>query len=235
MNDLLSGILELVQDVDPVLRTVLSGLAIFLETSILVGLIVPGDTIIVVSATAIGSPFEYWALLVAVIIGSLAGESVGFALGRFFGHRIRESRLGARIGAKHWVRAENYLDRRGGVAVFISRFLPILHALIPLTVGMSTMSYRKFLAWTTPACIVWATAYVSVGAAAAGSYRSLADQLHYAGFVFAGILVVFVLLVFTVKHFLRRGEERHMLRSAGGRLETHADGQGERKPATERE
>jgi membrane protein DedA with SNARE-associated domain len=47
--------------------------------------------------------------------------------------------------------------------VFISRFLPVLHSLIPLTVGMSTMRYRKFMAWTVPACVIWAFAYVTVG------------------------------------------------------------------------
>ena len=101
-----------------------------------------------------------------VSVGALIGESIGFALGRYFGPWIRRSRLGGRIGERNWVRAENYLARRGGIAVFISRFLPVLHSLIPLTVGMSGMRYRTFLAWTAPACIVWAALYVSVGQAA---------------------------------------------------------------------
>ena len=50
--------------------------------------------------------------------------------------------------------------------MFVSRFLPVLHSLVPLTVGMSTMRYRRFIAWTLPACLIWATAYVTVGATA---------------------------------------------------------------------
>ena len=146
------------QSVDPVVRALLAGVGIMLETSILIGLVIPGDTVVIVAATAVRSPIEFTALIIAVVIGALIGESVGFALGRFFGPKIRASRLGQRIGEHNWMRAENWVDRRGGIAVFISRFLPILHSVIPLTVGMSTMTYRKFLSWTIPASLIWATA-----------------------------------------------------------------------------
>jgi membrane-associated protein len=210
LNGILSWVLDNVQSVDPVLRTFLAGLGILLETSILIGLVIPGDTVVIVASTAVDSPLEYFALALTVIAGALCGESIGFALGRFFGPRIRRSRLGRRIGEHNWVRAENYLDRRGGIAVFVSRFLPVLHSLIPLTVGMSTMRYRKFMAWTIPACAIWAFAYVSVGTFAAGSFRDLLDRLHYAGYIFAGIIVVFVIAMFVVKKLLERSEARHM-------------------------
>ena len=51
-------------------------------------------------------------------------------IGRFFGPRLRDCRLGRRIGERHILRAEAWLDRRGGVAILL-RFLPIMHALIP--------------------------------------------------------------------------------------------------------
>ena len=210
MDAVLTGLLDLVQSVDPLLRTLLAGLAMVLETSVLLGLLVPGDTVAVVSATAVVGPVEFVSLVAALVLGALTGESIGFALGRHFGPAIRRSRLGRRLGEANWVRAENYLARRGGIAVFVSRFLPVLHSLIPLTVGTSPMRYRTFLAWTTPACLLWATAYVSVGAAAAGSYRELADQLHGAGYVFVGIVVAFAVVVLLVKRLVHRREEKHM-------------------------
>lgn len=210
MNDVLTTLLDLVQSVDPAVRTLLAGLGMVLETSVLLGLVVPGDTVAIVSATAVASPVEFGALVLALVLGALVGESIGFALGRFFGPKIRASALGRRIGEANWVRAENYLARRGGIAVFVSRFLPVLHSLIPLTVGTSPMRYRTFMAWTTPACVLWSLAYVSVGAAAAGSYRELADQLHQAGYVFVGIIAVFLVLVLVVKKVLHTREERHM-------------------------
>ena len=219
-NDVLTALLDAVQSVDPVLRTLLAGIGIFLETSVLVGLVVPGDTIVIVAATAVDSPAEYAALVAVVILGALGGESVGFALGRFFGPRIRHSRLGRRIGEHNWRRAENYVDRRGGIAVFISRFLPVLHSLVPLTVGMSTMRYRRFIAWTAPACVLWAFAYVSVGSAAAGSYRELAERLHWAGYVFVGIIAVFLVVVVVGKKLLERSQERHWAHAGDGDANT---------------
>lgn len=210
VNDILDWLLNTVESVDPLLRTVLAGIGIMLETSILIGLVVPGDTIVIVASTAVSTPLEYWAMVAAVVAGALTGESIGFALGRWFGPHIRRSWLGRKIGESNWQRAERYLARRGGIAVFVSRFLPVLHSLIPLTVGMSAMRYRTFMRWTVPACIIWAFAYVTVGSVAAGSYRELSDQLHFAGYVFVGIIVLFLLLVLLGKKLLHRAEARHM-------------------------
>lgn len=213
LNDSFNGgllwALDLVRSVDPVARTLLAGLGIFFETSLLVGLVVPGDTIVLVAATAVDSPSQYVGLLVAVIVGALCGESLGFALGRWFGPKIRHSWLGRRIGEHNWQRASNYVDRRGGVAVFVSRFLPVLHSLVPVTVGMSNMRYRRFLGWTAPACAIWATAYVTFGSAVAVSYRELQNTLHYAGYLFVGVVVVFVIAVLVGKKLLERAEARH--------------------------
>ncbi|MFS0793985.1 DedA family protein [Microbacterium sp. 1P10AE] len=210
MNEILTWLLDVVQNVDPVVRTLVAGLAMMLETSVLVGLIVPGDTVVIVSGTAISSPLDGVLLGVAVVIGSLVGESLGFWLGRYFGPRIRASRLGQKLGDRNWERADRYLRRRGGPAIFLSRFLPVLHSLVPLTVGMAGYRYRRFLAWTAPACIVWASLYITVAATAAGTYRELADQIHYAGYVFVGIIVVFLILVYVGKKVLERIERRHL-------------------------
>jgi membrane-associated protein len=210
VNELLSWLLDAVQSVDPVLRTVLAGVAIMLETSVLIGLVVPGDTIVIIAGTAVATPLEGVVLIVAVVIGALLGESIGFWLGRFLGPKIRHSRLGRRIGDDNWERSERYLRRRGGPAIFVSRFLPVLHSLVPLTVGMSGYSYRRFLAWTVPACVIWATLYVTVAALAAGTYRELADQLHFAGYIFVGIILGFLLLVYASKKVIERMERKHL-------------------------
>jgi membrane-associated protein len=210
VNEILDWILATVQSVDPVVRVLLAGFAMFCETSVLLGIVVPGDTVVLVSSTAVRGPVEYFALVVAVIAGALAGETVGFFLGRYFGPKIRRSRLGQRIGEPHWVRAETYLERRGGLAVFISRFLPVLHSLVPLVVGTSAMRYRIFMAWTVPACVLWAFAYVSVGSFAAGSYRELSGELHWAGFAFVGAVAAFLVVAYFVKKLLERREARHM-------------------------
>ncbi|SBS70889.1 DedA family protein [uncultured Microbacterium sp.] len=227
MNEFLTWLLDAVQSVDPLLRTLVAGLAIMLETSVLVGLVVPGDTIVIVAGTAVGSFAEGALLVVVVIVGALVGESIGFALGRWLGPRIRFSRLGARIGEDNWRRAELYLRRRGGPAIFLSRFLPVLHSLVPLTVGMSGFAYRRFLAWTAPACAVWAVLYVSVAAAAAGTYRELADRLHFAGYIFVGVIAAFLLLAYVAKRVIVARESRHLRLEDEAEVRPSPDGVGD--------
>jgi membrane protein DedA with SNARE-associated domain len=210
VNEFLTWLLDAVQSVDPVVRTLLAGVAIMLETSVLIGLVIPGDTVVIVAATAVSSPLEGILLGIAVVAGAVAGESIGFWLGRVLGPRIRHSKLGRRVGEENWQRSERYLQRRGGPAIFLSRFLPVLHSLVPLTVGMSGYSYRRFLAWTVPACIIWSTLYISVAAAAAGTYRELADRLHYAGYIFVAVIVGFLVLVFIAKKIIERSERKHL-------------------------
>jgi membrane-associated protein len=210
VNEFLTWLLDSVQSVDPVLRTLLAGVAIMLETSVLVGLFVPGDTVVIIAGTAVDSLVEGVILASVVVIGALIGESIGFWLGRYLGPKIRHSRLGRRIGEANWERSERYLRRRGGPAIFLSRFLPVLHSLVPLTVGMSGYSYRRFLAWTAPACIIWAGLYVGIAAAAAGTYRELADRIHFAGYIFVAIMVVFLVLVIVSKKVIERAERKHL-------------------------
>ncbi|MDQ1128663.1 DedA family protein [Microbacterium sp. SORGH_AS_0888] len=210
MNDVLTWILDAVQTVPAELRIVIAGIAMMLETSVLVGLIVPGDTIVIVAGTGVGSPAEGVVLWLAVVAGSLAGESIGFLLGRYLGPWLRRSALGRRIGEANWSRSERYLRRRGGPAIFLSRFLPVLHSLVPLTVGMSRYSYRRFLAWSAPACAIWAGLYIGFAVAAAGTYRELSERIHFAGYIFVAVVVVFLVLVLGAKKLITHLERRHL-------------------------
>ena len=204
MNEILDAILGFIEDVPPVLRIVLTGIAIMLETSVLIGLIVPGDTIVLVSSTGVTTVLEFIFTVVAVIGGALLGSSFGFWIGRIFGPKLRSSWLGVRIGEDRWRKADRFVKKRGGIAVFISRFLPVFHSVVPLTAGMSVMRYRTFMSWLAPASTVWAFLYVSIGSGAAETYRGLKDTLDQAGWIFIGIFAVSLLLLFVIKQLLHR-------------------------------
>ena len=204
MNEILDAILGFIEDVPPVLRVVLTGIAIMLETSVLIGLIVPGDTVVLFSSTGVTTVLEFIFTVVAVVVGALLGSSFGFWIGRIFGPKLRGSWLGVRIGEDRWRKADRFVKKRGGIAVFISRFLPVFHSVVPLTAGMSVMRYRSFMSWLAPASIIWAFLYVSIGSGAAETYRGLKDTLDQAGWIFIGIFVISLLLLFIIKQLLNR-------------------------------
>lgn len=210
MEELLDTLITALRDLDPVLRILIAGFGMLLETSVFIGLVIPGDTIAIVAAVGTETPAQYGWLVAALVIGAIAGESIGFALGRWVGPRLRASRLGTRLGERNWRLADHYLGERGGLAVFISRFLPVLHSLIPLTAGMAGMSYRRFLAWTASASVVWSFLVVSLGAGAAAGYEQLAGRVKGAGFVFVGGALVVALLLWGVKRIVLHRERAHM-------------------------
>lgn len=210
MNEIINNILSTVASIDPVTRTLLSALFIMLETSFLVGLIIPGDTVVLVSSTAITTLPEYIFMVVMVIVGSLTGETIGFFVGKYFGPRIRNSWLGRKLGPHRWEQAENYIDRRGGIAVFLSRFLPILHSLVPLTVGMTKMTYKTFILWTGAACIIWTFVYVTIAAVLKDQYQAFASKYEWAGWAFIGLIVAFVVVVALIKKRIEKTQEKYM-------------------------
>ena len=206
MNDIVAWFIDLISSVDPMLRVAVAGVAIFLETSFLVGLVAPGDTIVFVAATAVRTASDFIWLALAITAGALAGESLGFLLGKTVGRRLRDSRLGKRFIGSWWHVAESYIDRRGGVAVFISRFLPVLHSVVPLVCGMSRMRYRTFIAWTAPACILWTLIYVSAGFVLAEQFEIISTSFKGAGWVFIGGVVLFIVLTQVIKKRLTKRE-----------------------------
>ena len=208
MNDILNWLIETVQSVSPLLRNLLAGFAIMCETSLFIGLIIPGDTVVLVASTGVVDILDFFFLLGSVLLGSLLGETIGFFLGRFFGPRIRNSKVGQRLGEKNWQLADRFVERRGGIAVAISRFLPVLHSLVPVVAGMTTMRYRVFISWTVAACAVWASAYVSVGYLARSAYEQIAGQLKWGGLAFVAIILIFMIIVHFGKQKLEIAAEK---------------------------
>lgn len=204
MPDIITPIIQLLDTVPAWLRNLIAGLAIMLETAVFAGLIVPGDTVVLVSSTQVQDWGDFAFLLMAVLTGSLIGETIGYSIGRWFGPRLKTTRLGRRVGADNWQRAEQLVQKRGGIAVFISRFLPVLHSVVPAVAGAVGMRYRTFISYTFFACLIWASMYVGVGYLARTSFDSLSGDLRIASLVGVGILVVFLIVVAFSKKLLDR-------------------------------
>ncbi|RCV47326.1 DedA family protein [Marinitenerispora sediminis] len=142
-----------------------------LETMVLVGLVAPGDPVVLVAGAGVTSAGEFALILAATLAGALIGESGGYLVGRTFGDRFRYSRMGRWIGEERWEHAEEILARpRGGLAIVGSRFVAVVHAVVPVLAGTVGMPYRRFIAWAALGSSLWALLHVGLGALFRASY-----------------------------------------------------------------
>jgi membrane protein DedA with SNARE-associated domain len=150
---------------------VVVGVLTLLEAAAFVGLVVPGETALLLGGVLAFQGRVSLLLMIAVAAaGAIIGDSVGYEIGRHVGPPLRRSRLGQRVGAERWARADRYLAAKGGRAVFFGRFVGILRALVPTIAGASRMPYRVFLPWNAAGGVIWAPCFVLAGYAAGSSY-----------------------------------------------------------------
>lgn len=170
----------------------------FLETSAFLGLIAPGETIIVLCGFyAYRGVLDPWLVGAVAVAGAIGGDQVGYLLGRTYGHGL-VTRFGQYFlfDKKRLAFTERYYDRHGGKTVFFGRFMSILRSFGPVVAGISRMTYPTFLLWSVLSCIVWGATFTVVGYFFGKSWEVIEEYLGWGGaaaFVFGVVLVLWLL------------------------------------------
>jgi membrane protein DedA with SNARE-associated domain len=200
VTNLLHGILGL----DPMLILAVTGLLVFAEDAVFVGFVVPGETAAVLAGVGAGLDHVSLTLsIVVVVLAAIVGDSVGYEVGRhFFGPRVLTMPLLQRH--RHRIeRAQAFLRRRGGVAVFLGRFTAFFRAMMPALAGASHMPYRRFLVWNALGGAIWGGAYVVVGYLAGASYQQVEKQVGRDIAIALAVVVVAALVVWRIRSVRR--------------------------------
>ncbi|MEY2450960.1 MAG: rane-associated protein [Acidimicrobiaceae bacterium] len=167
------------------------------ESALFLGLVVPGETVLLVAGVLAsrgqGHVVPY---MVAAITGAVAGDSIGYELGRHFGPRLRRSALGRRVGEERWDRAEHYLQTRGGRAIFFGRWIAVARAIVPALAGQAHMPYGHFLLWNVAGAIPVGVLHVGLGYLAGQSYTTVERYLSLGHWALLGIVVVVGAIVY---------------------------------------
>lgn len=151
-----------------------------LEASALVGLVVPGETVLLLAGFfAFQGRLALWLLMVLAILGGAVGDSAGYEIGRRYGPRLERSWAGRKVGPARWERARSQIRRRGPQAVLLGRFVGVLRAVVPAAAGAAGMPYRSFLVWNVLGAVVWAPLMVGLGYLAGESYDAVAAVMGW--------------------------------------------------------
>jgi len=173
-----------------------------LESSIFLGFIFPGETAVVLGGVlAAEGRVPVWVVGAVAAAGAIVGDSVGYWVGARWGRGLLR-RIPRRLVKPETVdRAVEFVQRRGGIGVFVGRFTTALRVLVPGAAGLSDMTYRRFVVANAAGGIVWAGLYTGLGYVAGANYRTvLADASTTSGVVL-GVVVVAVAAFALYRHF----------------------------------
>lgn len=182
-------------------------LVVMLECQPLLGLFMPGETLVVASGfLAREGVFDLGALIVVIAAAAVIGDTVGYELGRNLGRGWLQH-YGHWFGVRerHLAKVDAYFLRHGGKSVFLSHFMHLLRALMPFMAGASGVPYLRFAFYNTLGCILWAAIFVVLGYFFGQSWELLHHWAGRAG-ALLGAFVIFLLALGWIWRWIARNE-----------------------------
>ena len=190
----------------------LVGVMAFLETGAFVGLVAPGETVVMAGGVVAGQGTIALLPLIGVVwVCAVLGDTTSFYIGRRLGRRFLEKH-GPRVKITHerLEQVEGYFDRHGGKTILIGRFIGLVRALAPFIAGSSGLAYRRFIPYSIVGCGLWATIFCVIGYLFWRSFDRVANLVGQAIFGFG---VTVAVIVGVVVAYRRRREIRDWFES----------------------
>ncbi|MEU1430564.1 DedA family protein [Nocardia sp. NPDC005746] len=133
---------------------------VFLECALIIGLFLPGDSMLitagVVLASQVNGEGHVWALSVGTMIAAIAGNQVGYVFGQRTGHHLVARKNGKYINTRNLARVSELLHKHGFLAVLVARWIPWVRTLCPLVAGAAGMDHRKYTIASSIGAVIWA-------------------------------------------------------------------------------
>lgn len=139
-------------------------LVVFAESGLLVGIFLPGDSLLFAAGLLAGTGLlAYGPLAAIVVVSAILGDSVGYWFGRNVGPALFK-RPDSRFFKQEYVkRAERFYAKYGARAIVLARFIPIVRTIAPILAGVGSMPYRRFLSYNVLGAFMWGAGVVSLG------------------------------------------------------------------------
>lgn len=161
---------------------------VFVESGLLVGFLLPGDSILFGAGLLSAEPTSGVSLVVlaaGAFAAAVAGDSVGYGLGNRFGRAYVEGRVArGRLDVRHLHRTEQLFARWGWWAVVVARWIPWIRTFTPVLAGTGRMPYPRFLSANLVGALAWAVGLTVLGHVAASQ-----PALRHASYAVAGLFI----------------------------------------------
>ena len=184
--------------VAPFLFYVVVGGIIFIETALLVGFFLPGDSLLFSAGlvAAARSDVNIVFLVLTVFLAAFIGDQVGYVLGRKIGRPYFQRRNSKRM-QKMLARSERFYEKYGWWSVVIARYIPWVRTFVPPIAGTVKMNYYKFLTANALGAFLW-----GVGITMAGFYSG---SIPWVKDISYGLAIFFISasLISALRNYLR--------------------------------
>lgn len=199
-------------------------LAALLETALVVGLVLPGSTILLLlgAASAAGS-LHFGALLAFAIAGAALGDNLNYWLGRRYGAQWTRSGVWF-LTPSHFDTGRAFFERHGGKSVLLARFIPSIKEVAPFVAGSFGMRRGPFMLWNVLGAIGWGLQWVGGGYLFGRSLQVAQTWMTRAGFAVTAVVLLWIAVWLLRRFVIGRGAQialvtRTLLRSASAALQ----------------
>ena len=189
---------EQLSPVAPFLFYVVIAGIIFVETGLLIGFFLPGDSLLFSAGlvAAARDDINIAFLIFSIFLAAFIGDQVGYVIGRKVGRPYLEKHKSKRM-QKMLVRSEKFYERYGWWSVVIARYIPWVRTFVPPIAGTVKMNYYKFLSANALGALLW-----GVGITLAGYYSG---SIPWVRDISYGLAVFFISasLIAALRNYLR--------------------------------
>jgi membrane-associated protein len=141
-------------------------LIVFVETGLLIGFFLPGDSLLVTAGLLASHPdirLSVPVMVVALSVCAIVGDAVGFWIGSKAGPALFKREDSRFFKRKHLARAHAFYEKYGGKTIVLARFIPIVRTFAPTVAGAAGMNYRKFVLYNVIGGVGWVVTMVVGG------------------------------------------------------------------------
>ncbi len=140
------------------------GVVIFLESGVLLGMFLPGDSLLFTAGILASAGYlEFVPLLIVTFVCAVVGDQVGYYTGKKFGPRIFSRQDSRWLNPLHIKKAQDFYDKYGKKTIILSRFIPFVRTVAPIMAGVGLMNYKTFITYNIAGGALWALGMTSLG------------------------------------------------------------------------
>jgi membrane-associated protein len=132
---------------------------VFAETGLLIGFLLPGDTLLVISGLLTNTNnifgLNIWVVSLCIALAAFIGGEVGYLIGHKGGPAVFERQESGLFSVKNVERTNAFFERFGGLTVILARFVPIVRTFAPVAAGVGHMPWRRYTLFNFIGAMLW--------------------------------------------------------------------------------